>query len=86
MYPPLPPHQPVVSADAATLDESHYRRLSIGETIRAGDEAFLLVPNAHWAPTSCVGSKVTGRTHYRRANSLRAWCRVMPRVVKGWFV
>ncbi len=73
----LPPHIPVVTVDADTVDERHYRRLQVGEVVRPWCEAYLLMPTPHWRLASCVGDKVSGRTAYRAPISLRAWVRIL---------
>ncbi len=84
----LPPYQPIVGANAQELDESHYERLNINDLIRTYDQCYLLVPSPHWVISSFFPKdkqKVTGRTTYRRPNSLRAWVQIAPQVAgKVW--
>ncbi len=77
--PPHPGQESIVPIDAQVLDEAHWRRLSVGELIRAMDQAYVLMPPAGWRMSCFVaahGQKVTGITVYRRPASLRAWLSV----------
>ena len=79
----------VVGIDADTLDERHWKRLSIGTLIRAMDQAYILMPPFPGWRMSCFfasdGQRVTGRTTYRRPASLRAWLSIaLPLARKLW--
>ncbi len=92
MKPPSPFPQfnlPVVGVDADTLDERHWRRMSIGEPIVTACQAFCFMPpNTGWHISAFFTSddqKVTGRTSYRAPASFKAWWEIAPQVIGKWW-
>ncbi len=86
----LPPYQPVVAVDANTLDERHWRRVSVGEVVHTHWQAYLLIsgPGGGWQLTSFWtkdGQRVTGRTVYRAPASLSAWLSLAAPLVRKWW-